>query len=39
MENEIPRPDLLHVLSLEDSDIDFELIIEQLINTGLQIDL
>jgi PAS domain S-box-containing protein len=39
MGSESLKTTLLHILSLEDSDIDFELITEQLINAGFQIDI
>ncbi|MDD2304910.1 MAG: ATP-binding protein [Prolixibacteraceae bacterium] len=39
MEDEIHIPQTLHVLSLEDSDIDYELVTEQLDLTGFRIDI
>ncbi len=39
MENEIQLPKILNVRSLEDSDIDFELISEQLIKAGFQVEI
>jgi PAS domain S-box-containing protein len=39
MDKEKLKPTMLQVLSLEDSDIDFELIGEQLINAGFQVEI
>ena len=39
MQDEIHIPHTLHVLSLEDSDIDFELVTEQQDLTGFQIEI
>lgn len=39
MKNEISEPALFHVLSLEDSDLDFEIICEKLITAGYNLNM